>query len=46
MKQFDKIPLSDLVALYNKLKRIKPRTLDQQLLFISLQDHLWEIYRL
>ena len=43
---FSRIKLPELVALYNRLKRIKPRTLDQQLLFISLEEHLWEIYRL
>ncbi len=43
---FHKFKLQDLIALYTKLKLIKPRTLDQQLLFTAVENYLWEEHRL
>jgi hypothetical protein len=43
---FKKFKLEDVIRLYTKLKLIKPRTLDQQLLFTAIENYLWDEYRL
>lgn len=43
---FKRFKLEDVIRLYTKLKLIKPRTLDQQLLFTAIENYLWDEYRL
>tara|TARA_R100000329_G_C7598755_1_gene212350 strand:+ start:113 stop:265 length:153 start_codon:yes stop_codon:yes gene_type:complete len=43
---FKRFKLDHVIRLYEKLKKIKPRTLDQQLLFTAIENYLWDEYRL
>ena len=45
-KYFKKIPIHELVRLYNNLKNKRYRKLDEQLLFDALENYLWDEYRL
>ena len=43
---FKGIPIHELVKLYNRLKNLKYRRLDEQLLYDALENYLWDEYRL
>ena len=43
---FKGIPIHELVKLYNKLRQLRYRRLEQQVLYEALENYLWDEYRL